>query len=131
MFIVVLPLTLGVGSLTIGILGAYGVLLTLAFVGCASVVARACWKRWGLAHDDNYIYLRKGAFGVDYWCFPRNKLQQVALRTNIFMKKRRLVSLDLILASGKLTMPYLAEEVAYALADHSLSEIERDKPGWM
>ena len=131
MFIVVLPLTLGVGSLTIGILGAYGVLLTLAFVGCASVVARACWKRWGLAHDDNYIYLRKGAFGVDYWCFPRNKLQQVALRTNIFMKKRRLVSLDLILASGKLTMPYLAEEVAYALADQSLAEIERDKPGWM
>ncbi|MCP4948267.1 MAG: hypothetical protein GY923_12285, partial [Aestuariibacter sp.] len=49
----------------------------------------------------------------------------------IFMKKRRLVSLDLILASGKLTMPYLAEEVAYALADHSLAEIERDKPGWM
>ena len=85
----------------------------------------------GLAHDENYIYLRKGAFGVDYWCFPRSKLQQVALRTNIFMKKRRLVSLDLILASGKLTMPYLAEEVAYALADQSLAEIERDKPGWM
>ncbi|MFS1703155.1 PH domain-containing protein [Alteromonas sp. AMM-1] len=131
MLIVVTPLTVVVAMLTIGFLGLYGVLLTLAFLACASAVARACWKRWGLAHDDQYIYLRKGAFGVDYWCFPRSKLQQVALCQNIFMQKRRLVSLDLVLASGRLTMPYLPQDYAYSLTDDTLAEIEQHKPGWM
>lgn len=131
MFIVVTPLTTGVAAITIGILGSYGVLLTLAFLGCASFVAKACWKRWGLAHDSDYIYLRKGAFGVDYWCFPRNKLQQVALRQNIFMQKRQLVSLEMVLASGRLAMPYLNQDYAYALADETLATIEQHKPGWM
>lgn len=47
------------------------------------------------------------------------------------MKKCCLVSLDLILVSGKLIMFYLVEEVVYVLVDYFLLEIEWDKFGWM
>ena len=96
---------------------------------CALVFLR--WKRWGIARDENFVYLRKGLFGVDYYCFPTYKLQQTQFKQNLLMKKRQLASVKFILASGSLKVPMVHEKLAYELIDEGLYQVESCEKSWM
>jgi putative membrane protein len=89
------------------------------------------WSRWGFAQDGNYIYLRKGLFGVDYYCFPSYKIQQTQFKQSLMMKRRQLASVKLILASGSVTVPLLKEREAYSLINNTLYEVEAIERSWM
>jgi len=105
-------------------------LLSVVFLCmCALVFLR--WKRWGIARDENFVYLRKGLFGVDYYCFPTYKLQQTQFKQNLLMKKRQLASVKFILASGSLKVPMVHEKLAYELIDEGLYQVESCEKSWM
>jgi putative membrane protein len=104
-------------------------ILALFFVLSSLVVLR--WKRWGFAQDGRYIYLRKGLFGVDYYCFPSYKVQQTQFKQSVMMKKRKLASVRLILASGSVTVPIIEEQQAYSLIDDTLYKVESSQLSWM
>ena len=89
------------------------------------------WKRLGIASDDNYIYVRKGIIGIDYWCFPLAKVQQVIVKQSVFMRRRQLSTLGFVLASGKVSVPFVATQFAAPLVERVLYEVEVKKPGWM
>jgi putative membrane protein len=89
------------------------------------------WRRWGYAQDSNYIYIRKGAFGVDYLCFPTFKLQQSRFKQSIFLRKHQLCSVQLILASGAVTIPYIKQNAGYNLINKSLYQVEQSRRSWM
>ena len=89
------------------------------------------WKRWGIAKDENFVYLRKGLIGVDYYCFPTYKLQQTQFQQNFLMKKRQLATVKFILASGSLKVPMLPEKLAYKLIDEGLYQVESTQKSWM
>jgi putative membrane protein len=95
----------------------------------ALVVLR--WKRWGIARDSHYIYLRRGLVGVDYYCFPTYKLQQVQFKQNLLMKQRQLASVKFVLASGALNVPLINERLAYYLIDDGLYQVESCQKSWM
>ena len=99
----------------------------------ALIVGLVClrWKRWGYAFDNNYIYIRKGLLGVDYYCFPIFKVQQTKLHQSIFMKKRKMATLGLVLASGGLTIPYIREDSCRHIVDFSLFTVESEPRSWM
>ena len=105
-------------------------LLCVLFVAlCGLVVLR--WKRWGIAKDENFIYLRKGLIGIDYYCFPTYKLQQIQFKQNLLMKKRHLATVKFVLACGSLKVPMLNENLAYELIDQGLYQVESCQKSWM
>jgi putative membrane protein len=105
-------------------------LISLLFAGlCALVVLR--WKRWGIARDEHFVYLRKGLIGVDYYCFPTHKVQQTQFKQNLLMKKRQLATVKFVLASGALKVPMIPERLAYQLIDESLYQVQSCQKSWM
>tara|TARA_R110002153_G_scaffold14940_7_gene53753 strand:+ start:9564 stop:11180 length:1617 start_codon:yes stop_codon:yes gene_type:complete len=105
-------------------------LLSVLFVGlCGLVVLR--WKRWGIARDQNFVYLRKGLIGVDYYCFPTYKLQQTQFKQNLLMRRRQLATVKFVLASGSLTVPMIHEKLAYEFIDKGLYQVESSQKSWM
>lgn len=89
------------------------------------------WLRWGYATDDNYLYIRKGMFGVDYYCFPRYKVQQTSFKQSYFLRKRQLASAQFVLAAGGQSIPFIPQMQAYQLIDHALLEVESSRKSWM
>lgn len=105
-------------------------MLSVAFVVLSGLVVLR-WKRWGIAKDQNFIYLRKGLIGVDYYCFPTYKLQQTQFKQNLLMEKRQLATVKFVLASGSLKVPMIKQNLAYQLIDEGLYQVETSQRSWM
>jgi putative membrane protein len=99
------------------------------------LLASACvylrWRRWGYAFDNNFIYLRRGLLGVDYYCFPAFKVQQCQFTQSVMMKRRQLASNKYVLASGSITLPMLPESIAFSMLDSCLYQVESSQRSWM
>ncbi|WP_299071833.1 PH domain-containing protein [uncultured Paraglaciecola sp.] len=109
---------------------AIAALASLVFLAlCGLVVLR--WKRWGIATDEDFVYLRKGLIGVDYYCFPSYKLQQTQFKQSLLMQRHHLATVKFVLASGSLQVPMLNEKLAYKLVDHGLYQVESSQKSWM
>lgn len=104
-------------------------LLLTFFALCSMIVLR--WKRWGFAIDENFVYIRKGLIGVDYYCFPTYKVQQTQFKQSVLMKRRHLASVKLVLASGSLLIPLIDQQTAYSMIDECLYKVESSRRSWM
>jgi len=89
------------------------------------------WYRWGYSADNHFIYVRKGVLGVDYYCFPIYKVQQTQFKQSLFLKKRKLCSIEFVLASGAIKIPYINEKSGYQLINNTLYEVEESARSWM
>jgi putative membrane protein len=89
------------------------------------------WLRWGYAKDDNFIYVRKGYFGVDYYCFPIFKTQQVQFKQSWFQKRHNLSSVRIVLAAGAQDIPFIKQALAYRLLDTAIYQVESSRKSWM
>ena len=89
------------------------------------------WWRWGVVSDGKYIYVRRGRIGVDYLCFEPYKVQQVVVKQSVFMKRRKLATVQFVLASGAISVPFLPEGYANELANNVLFEVESKRKSWM
>jgi len=108
---------------------------TFAMLGVAMIVISGLivmrWIRWGYAVDENFIYIRKGVLGVNYYVFPIHKIQQTKFHQSVLMARRKLASVSLVLASGTHKIPFLPQKTARELIDRSLYVIESTKRNWM
>ncbi|WNC72316.1 PH domain-containing protein [Thalassotalea psychrophila] len=100
----------------------------VAFIGFLMVMR---YLRWGYAKDDNFIYVRQGVLGVDYYTFPIYKIQQATFKQSWFLKRKQLCSIEFVLAAGAVHVPYLPQEGGLELIDFSLYEVEQSKRNWM
>jgi putative membrane protein len=89
------------------------------------------WLRWGYAKGDNFIYIRKGYFGVDYYCFPIFKTQQVQFKQSWFQKRHQLSSVRIVLAAGAQDIPFINQALAYQLLDTAIYQVESSRKSWM
>ncbi len=89
------------------------------------------WLRWGFAADSNFIYIRKGMLGVDYYCFPRYKVQQTSFKQSWFLARKQLATVRFVLASGAQDIPFIPQQDAYQLIDNALFEVESSRKPWM
>ncbi|WP_412727718.1 PH domain-containing protein [Alteromonas sp. D210916BOD_24] len=125
-----LPFTI---ALTIGLVTNHtdiALLALSAFTGIG-ILLTLRWWRWGIAFDQKYVYVRRGRIGVDYLCFEPYKVQQIIIKQSVFMKRRKLASLKVVLASGAVTIPFLPEDYVYRLANAVLFEVESTRRSWM
>lgn len=125
------PLTVIIALILFATMQATGLFFTLPVFAVLTFGAYLRWKRWGIALDQQYIYVRKGLVGVDYWCFPHTKLQQMVVKQSFLMRKRNVVTLRFVLASGGVSIPFVEGDYAMPLVDRLLTEIEFNKPKWM
>jgi putative membrane protein len=89
------------------------------------------WLRWGFAKDDKFIYIRKGYFGIDYYCFPIYKTQQVQFKQSWFQQRHQLCSIRFVLAAGAQDIPFIEQGVGYQLLDIALYQVESSRKSWM
>ncbi len=102
--------------------------VSLSFITAISVLR---WKRWGYSYDNEYFYLRKGFLGVNYYCFPMHKLQQVQFKQNVFIRQYELATLKMVLASGAKFVPYMPAKEVKSIIDSALNQLVVDKRSWM
>ena len=125
---------LPIGGIIFGLIaknGTAGVVMSAGILSVFFAILTLRWWRWGYSFDDEYIYIRKGFLGVNYYCFPIHKVQQAEFKQNIFIKPYKLASLRMILASGAQTIPYMPEEVVRHQINHALDKLVSDKRSWM
>jgi putative membrane protein len=101
----------------------------LWLVGFAAITLR--WRRWGIAYDKHYMYVRSGWIGVQYRLFPSYKIQQAQFKQSIFMRHRHLAGIKFVLASGSIVIPMLNEDLAYNLVNRALYQAEASQRSWM
>ncbi len=89
------------------------------------------YLRWGLASDNNYIYVRSGVIGVDYRCFPIYKIQQTKFNQSIFQRRHQLCNISFVLASGSVDIPFVNQAEAQNLLQRCLFEVEFQAKPWM
>lgn len=131
LLVCVMPATLLLMGLAV-LTGAYQSLVLIsmgAIVMSLLIVLR--WWRWGVAADATYLYLRSGWLGVDYQCFERTKVQQVVVKQSVLMQRKQVASVQFVLASGTVTVPFVAESLAYELANDALYAVESTRRSWM
>lgn len=89
------------------------------------------WRRFGYAMDAEYFYLRRGLIGIDYFCVPLHKLQQLKVSQHSFMQRAGLRHLHLVCAAGNLTVPYMPAQAAYDIANYALYQVQASHRSWM
>ncbi|WP_371187495.1 PH domain-containing protein [Thalassotalea maritima] len=89
------------------------------------------YRRWGWATDDKYIYIRNGWLGVNYYIFQRFKVQQVHFMQSWFLQRRQLCSVQMVLASGAISVPYINQHQGYQWLDETLFDVESTRKNWM
>ena len=102
----------------------------LALAICSALIALR-WKRWGFQIDQQFLYIRKGLFGIDYYCVPIFKIQQTLYRQSVFMKRLKLANVEFVLASGLVSIPFVPQEMATKLVNNALYRVESDQRSWM
>ena len=79
----------------------------------------------------NLLELNKGYIFTEQVFLKVFKVQNVAVKQNIFQKRRGLVSLEIHTASGSLTIPYIKEELGFSLTNKLLFDVESSHQPWM
>ena len=103
----------------------------LSAVAIIGAILAIRWRRWGYSYDQEYFYLRKGFFGVNYYCFPMYKVQQAQFKQSLFIRPYQLASLKIVLASGAKLVPYIPANEVKNIINSILDQLVVDKRSWM
>jgi putative membrane protein len=87
-------------------------------------------KRYFRINNDQ-IRISKGAIEHKWKQMELYKIQAVEFRQSIFQKRRKLASLNLMNASGSITIPYIEEKLARQIYDYLLYHTEVSERKWM
>lgn len=80
---------------------------------------RWCCQRW--AYQAGYLWVRHGLLGRRTHVFALHKAISVDVRQSWLQRRRRLATLHLNLAHGRVVLPYIGHATALVLADSLLS----------
>lgn len=81
--------------------------------------------------NNEQIIVSKGAISHQWTQMELHKIQAVEFRQSIFQKKRALSTLEIMNASGTLTIPYIDETMARQIFNYLLYHTEISQKKWM
>ncbi len=87
-------------------------------------------KRYFKMNGDQ-IRISQGAISHKWKQMELFKIQAVEFKQTIFQKRRSLASLDLMNASGSITIPYIDEQIAKQIYNYLLYHTEISEKRWM
>ncbi len=100
---------------------------TMFVLGVGGLLCFMRYKRYGFYTDGEQVFLRSGFIGHTVTIFSIDKIQQVQKTQTPMMKKAGLSSLTIQLASGRLEIPYLPNDLVTEFMDLALYQAE-NKP---
>ncbi|WP_299793048.1 PH domain-containing protein [uncultured Shewanella sp.] len=89
------------------------------------------YRQWGYQHQGDDCWIHTGMLGQTWHLIPLKKVQHVAMTQTASQKRKQLASLELGLASGKQTIPYMPLNDARAIAERALAITARDHTNWI
>ncbi len=89
------------------------------------------YTRYGWYQHGDYLVIRKGFIGKDFYCFAKHKIQQIQFRQSLFLKNRKLACVRFVLASRAVELLYIDEKQARAIVNSCLYEAEFSGKSWM
>lgn len=109
---------------------ALGAVLWLAVIPVAALIAWQRWRRQGYVHDDDGLASRSGFIGSKVDAFLMRKVQSVIVRQSPLQRRKRLATLQVHLACGKVAIPYIDHRAACRLRDYILYMVESSRRRW-
>jgi len=89
------------------------------------------YRQWGYLHQGDDCWVHTGMLGRTWHLIALKKVQHVAITQTPSQKRKQLASLELGLASGPLTIPYMPLADARAIAERALSITAKDHTNWI
>ncbi|BAJ00649.1 PH domain-containing protein [Shewanella violacea] len=89
------------------------------------------YRQWGYFLDGSDCWIHTGTLGHSWHLIALNKIQHVAIIQTKGQRKKGLASLELGLASGTLTIPYLPLSDAREIAERALAMTGRSHQNWI
>lgn len=99
-------------------------LLAVPVLPLLAVLAHLRWLAVGWYDAEGWLHVRVGLIGYRTSIFPMHHVQKAGIRQTWFQRRRGVADLTLTLASGPVTLPYLAEHDAFRLLEEVLTRIE-------
>ena len=118
-----------VGSLMINVSFGFALLYFLIPVGFALSYLR--WRRYGFWYNRQFAAFKSGLIGHTITIFPIYKVQKASIKTSPAMRRAGLATVELQLAYGKKTMPYLPLKEAQRFVDLVLYETQANTQHWL
>jgi len=82
------------------------------------------FRRWGWALEGARLWVRRGLLGQRIDAFDLDRVQQVSVTTSPYQRRHDLVTLNLVLPHGPISVPFLPQEVASDLANLAIHAAE-------
>ena len=89
------------------------------------VLGHLRWRAVGWQQQGRYLAVRRGLLGSRTSYFPLENVQTASVRQSWFQRRRGLATLELALASGPETIPFIPLATARRLANEGLYRVER------
>lgn len=101
-----------------------------ASIPVLALIAWQLWRRRGYIHDDDGLSSRSGFIGSKVDAFPMRKAQSAVVKRSPLQRRKGLATLQVYLACGRITVPYIEHEVARRLRDYILYRVEASRRRW-
>ena len=102
----------------------------LATVPVAALIAWQRWRRQGYMHDRDGVVSRSGLIGKRVDAFLMRKAQSAMVRQSPLQRRKGLATLQVQLACGRITVPYIDRGEACRLRDRILYMAEASRQRW-
>ncbi|TVS09871.1 MAG: hypothetical protein EA419_12090 [Wenzhouxiangella sp.] len=100
-------------------------LLAVAVLAALAVPAlHLRFRHWGWARQERMLWVRRGLLGRRFDGFDLEKVQQARVTSSPYQRRHDLVSLELVLPQGSISLPFLPEADAAGLANLALLAAE-------
>ncbi|MCA1769556.1 MAG: PH domain-containing protein [Halomonas sp.] len=99
-------------------------LVAACLAGLAAGAAQLRWQALGWAQQGETLHVRRGLWGQRTSVFPLSHVISLRLCESWLQRRRGVATLQLQVANGQLTLPFLEEPLARALADRLLASVE-------
>ncbi|MGF1555195.1 PH domain-containing protein [Paucihalobacter sp.] len=101
-----------------------GALIVLAFL-------KISYRKAFYSIDDQYLVVGSGFIETKTEIVQHHKIQSVEMRQSIFMKRRKVASVLVYTASGKISISYIEQERAKAILNYLIYRVETSGKNWM
>lgn len=102
----------------------------LVWLFVSVLIAWQRWRRRAVLCVDEGLAACRGLLGYRVDAFLFRKVQSVKEKRSPLQRRKRLATLEIQLASGKVTVPYIDHGVACRLRDYILWAVESDRRRW-
>ncbi|MYG50358.1 MAG: PH domain-containing protein [Gemmatimonadales bacterium] len=103
------------------------------WAGSIPATALAAWQRWrrqGYMLDGEGLASRSGFLGSEVKAFLLRKVQSVTVKQSPLQRRKDLATLQVQLACGIITVPYIERSAAWRLRDYILYRVESSRRRW-